>query len=56
MKIQVYAQDEVSLFAASELESYLGRMGRPELCYELYVQNPAAEGMPQVSDPAVDDQ
>lgn len=56
MKIQVFAQDEVSLFAASELESYLSRMGRPALDFQLRVQNPACEDMPPVADAALDDQ
>jgi len=54
MKIQVFAQDEVSLFAASELESYLSRMGRPALDFQLRVQNPACEDMPPVADAALD--
>ena len=56
MHIQTMSQEAPSRFAAEELQSYLVRMGCPELNYRLDVCDLTPYGLPVVADPALDDQ
>lgn len=56
MKIKNLANDRVSAFAAKELNSYLSRMGCPDLYFTLDVKELSLLGMAKVADSQLDDQ
>ena len=56
MNIHYNSKQPVCRFAAQELTAYLNRMGRPTLSYELSVCDLSAYGLPNVTDPQLDDQ
>lgn len=56
MQIQNLSDAKPSRFAAKELESYLIRMGCPQLSYQLDVKDLSAYGLPQPADASLDDQ
>lgn len=56
MNIQNQSNERASRFAAKELESYLIRMGCPQLNYQLDVADLKSYGLPSVADAALDDQ
>ncbi len=56
MNIQTLSSAKPSRFAAKELESYLVRMGCPQLSYQLDVADLSGYGLPAVADASLDDQ